>query len=486
VDQTATPGSNAADYRLLASIANSQTTGAARFTDTIAQSAIAGAHAGSSTNTTSVTTTTTAVPLTALPIGPAGVTRRYLYRTNGTGYRLVTTITNNTATAYTDTTATASLGAAPPTVNTSAAAQVPLTKLPIGGADVTGRRIYRTKADWGPPEWNLLATIADNTTTTYTDVTADAGLGAPPPAVATALANRVQLSTIPIGPSAVTARKVYRTAAGSGALQLLTTLADNATTTYLDALADGALGAAPAGSDLSGLTQPAGQVTAGSTTLIVAGAGAFRPAGGWAVIGNGQQIIRYTGTTGNALTGIPATGPGAIVASIAYNSTVTAAPLLLGVPASGDGAILYVIAKGDDVNLWIQVDDPAAQAAAALLFTSAVAGAHSGILEDVIQDRRLSATEARARGAAHLAQRRALQLRIRYRCRDVNSRAGRTVTVNLLQAPYALSAQFTIQSVTIRDFTPALQPIFEVEASAIRVTFEDLLRRLGTRTDPTG
>jgi hypothetical protein len=182
---------------------------------------------------------------------------------------------------------------------------------------------------------------------------------------------------------------------------------------------------------------------------------AFRAAGGWAVIGNGVQVIRYSGLTGNALTGIPATGPGAIVASISYNSTVTAAPLLIGVPASGDGAIVYTIAKGDDVNLWIQVDDARAQAAAALLFTSAAGGAHSGIIEDVIQDRRLSAEEARARGAAHLAERRDVQLRIRYRSRDVNARSGRTVTVNLLGAPYAVSAQFIIQSVTIRDFTPA-------------------------------
>jgi len=429
--------------------------------------------------------TTNAIPVTQIPIGPAGVTKRYLYRTNSAGYRLVTTLNNNTATTYTDTTATASLGAAPPTVNTSAAATVALTQIPIGGADITGRRIYRTPTNVLEP-WQLVTTIANNTATTYSDTLADAGLGTPAPVTATALANRVQLSAIPLGASAVTARKVYRTAAGAGALQLLTTIADNATLTYLDALADGALGAGPASSDLSGLTQPAGQVPAGSTTIIVASAAAFRSAGGWAVIGNGQQVVRYTGTTANALTGIPATGPGAIVATIAYNSTVTAAPMLLGVPASGDGAIVYPIPKGDDVNVWIQVDDAAAQTAAALLFTSATAGVHSGIIEDVIQDRRLSATEARARGAAHLAQRRDLQIRIHYRCRDLNARSGRTVTVNLLAAPYQLSAQFTIQSVTIRDFPPSLLPIVEVEASAIRVTFEDLLRRLGTRTDPTG
>jgi hypothetical protein len=485
VDGTVTPGNNATDYRLLASLPNSQTTGTARFTDTIAQSAIASAPAGSATNTATASTTTNKVPLTNVPIGPAGVTRRYLYRSNGAGYRLVTTITNNTATTYTDTTATASLGAAPPTVNTTAASQVPLQSVPIGGPDITARRIYRTRAHTSDP-WGLVGTLADNTSTTFLDTVADAALGAAPPLTTTALANRVQLSTIPLGAGSVTARKVYRTAAGGGALKLLTTLADNATTTYLDALADAALGAAPPGSDTSGLTQPAGQVTAGSTAVIVASAAAFLPAGGWAVIGNGQQVIRYTGQTANALTGVPPSGPGAIVASISYNSTITAAPMLLGVPASGDGAIVYVIPKGDDVNLWIQVDDAVAQAAAALLFTSAAGGTHSGIIEDVIQDRRLSAVEARARGTAHLAQRRDVQLRIAYRSRDVNSRSGRTVTVNLLAPPYSLSAQFIIQSVRIHDFTPALLPLFDVEASSARFSFEDLLRRIGTRTDPTG
>jgi len=485
VDQTVVPGNNAVDYRLLASVANVVGGGTTRFTDTVAQSAIAGQPAGSATNTTTTTTTTTAVPLTNVPIGPGGVTKRFIYRSNGAGYRLVTTINNNSATTYTDTTPTASLGAAPPTINTTAASQVPLTNVPIGGPDVTARRIYRTRTQTSAP-FALVGTLADNTTTTYLDTVADAALGTAPPATTTALANRVQLSSIPIGAGAVTARKVYRTAAGAGALQLLTTLADNATTTYLDALADGALGAAAPSSDASGLAQPPGQVTAGSTALIVAGAGAFRSAGGWAVIGNGAQVIRYTGTTGNALTGIPASGPGAIVASISYNSTVTAAPLLIGVPAAGDGAVVYLVHNGDDVNLWIQVDDPVAQAAAAILFTSAAGGVHSGILEDVIQDRRLSVTEAQARGAAHLAQRRDVQLRIRYRSRDLNSRSGRTVTVNLLAAPYQLSAQFIIQSVTIRDFTPSLLPVFDVEASSMRFSFEDLLRRIGTRTDPTG
>jgi hypothetical protein len=302
------------------------------FTDTLADSALGGTSPSSSTGAGPLTT---AVPLSNIPRGSTGVTKRRIYRgpsnTGPASLRLLVELANNTTTTYTDTTATGSLGGAPPTINTAGASQVVLDNLPIGGADVTARRVYRTPANSSSP-YGLVATVADNATRSLVDSVPDASLGGPPPVTATALANRVQLSAIPVGAAAVTQRKVYRTPAGSAALQLLTTLADNATTVYLDALADAALGAAPAGSDTSGLTQPAGNVPAGSTSIIVAGAAAFDPAGGWAVIGNGQQVIRYTGRTANSLIGVPASGSGAIVASVAYNSTITASPMLVGVP----------------------------------------------------------------------------------------------------------------------------------------------------------
>ena len=49
------------------------------------------------------------------------------------------------------------------------------------------------------------------------------------------------LSAIPVGGPAVTARKLYRTAAGGAAYLLLATIADNTTTTYTDNIADSAL-----------------------------------------------------------------------------------------------------------------------------------------------------------------------------------------------------------------------------------------------------
>ena len=64
--------------------------------------------------------------------------------------------------------------------NKAANGKVALTGIPIGGARVTGRKIYRSKANItiGRVALHLLATIGNNTTTTYIDNTADASLGA--------------------------------------------------------------------------------------------------------------------------------------------------------------------------------------------------------------------------------------------------------------------------------------------------------------------
>lgn len=61
--------------------------------------------------------------------------------------------------------------------------RVALTAIPVGGAAVTSRKLYRTAA--GGSTYLLLATIADNTTTSYTDNIADSALGAGAPATNT-------------------------------------------------------------------------------------------------------------------------------------------------------------------------------------------------------------------------------------------------------------------------------------------------------------
>lgn len=59
-----------------------------------------------------------------------------------------------------------------------------------------------------------------------------------------AVNGKVELSAIPLGGSAVTQRKLYRTTAGGSAFLFLATISDNVTAVYTDNVADGSLGAA--------------------------------------------------------------------------------------------------------------------------------------------------------------------------------------------------------------------------------------------------
>lgn len=61
--------------------------------------------------------------------------------------------------------------------------KVELTAIPLGGSMVTTRKLYRTTA--GGSTYLFLATLADNTTTAYTDNIADASLGAAAPSANT-------------------------------------------------------------------------------------------------------------------------------------------------------------------------------------------------------------------------------------------------------------------------------------------------------------
>jgi hypothetical protein len=202
----------------------------------------------------------------------------------------------------------------------------------------------------------------------------------------------------------------------------------------------------------------------------------FRAAGGWAV--SGSQIIRYTGISGNALTGVPPSGVGSIGATITFNVSAVAAPLLIGVPASGAGAIKYPILKGDPVNIFVQEDDLAAQAA-----VRAQIPGSDGIIEDELQDRRLSYTEGKARCRARLNMLAARDtegkvgiVSVHYTCRDINSQAGATVTINI-GPPINLTGDFLIQRVAASQFQiPNLPPTYQVEASSVRFSAEALLR----------
>ncbi|HXU01820.1 MAG TPA: hypothetical protein VN903_12555 [Polyangia bacterium] len=350
-----------------------------------------------------------------------------------------------------------------------------------GGAGVTARRVYRTTKD-GTQKY-LLREVAGSAQTQFLDTTADSALVTPaPPGIL--LQQTVQVSGIALGPkgagggAVTTARRLYRSAASVAPLQLLATLADNTTTTYTDTAADAALGAAPPATDTSGLIADGGQVLAGATTLPVSGTGPFPSAGGWVLAGNNR--IHYAGTSALALTGIPATGDGAIANTIPYSTPVTLAPSLTGIPASGTGAIVWAILAGDPVDLLVIVDDLNAQA----VLQTLLGGSATGIREALLQDGRIGIPEATARGQALLKLQSAVLESLTHRARDPQTVAGALVSVNL-PAPTGIVGTYRIQDVTVSSFHPAagIYPTYDAHSSSSRYTLEDLLRQL-SRTDP--
>jgi hypothetical protein len=416
--------------------------------------------------------------LANIPIGPAGVTGRKLYRTVKNGststFGLCATINNNVATslATPDTLADSSLGPAPPATNTTTQAtqQVTLAGIAAGPSGVTSRKLYRTVVNGGT--YYLLTTIAGNAATTYTDAAADSALGTTqPPTTSTAVLAQAVLSAIAVGPTLTNGRKVYRTVKNGSALKLLATITNNtATTLPADALADASLGVTAPTTDTSGLPSQSegGQVNAGSTTIPVASVDPFKPEG-WCSVGH--QLVRYRGVSATALTGIPPEGPGSLTVSIPYSTPITVVPQVTGIPASGPGAIVLQILPGDEVNLLVIIDDVEAQTALA-----GVLGG-DGVVEEYQQDRRINLAEATARAAALLDLKRDILETYRYRVRDPLTRSGTTVAVDL-PAPTDVHGTYEIQDVTISGFLGTDEyPFYDVTASSRRFTFEDLLRR---------
>ncbi len=108
---------------------------------------------------------------------------------------------------------------------------------------------------------------------------------------------QVTLTAIPTGPGGVSARKIYRTAVGgsAGTEKLVTTIADNTTTTYTDSTADGSLGTSVPGLNtavavIDGSTMY--QSSAGANHLIIVCGGNF-----FRSLDNGATWTICTGAT---------------------------------------------------------------------------------------------------------------------------------------------------------------------------------------------
>lgn len=340
--------------------------------------------------------------------------------------------------------------------------KVTLTSIPTSAdGRVTKRRLYRVNYSTGV--WTIATTINDNSTTSYEDTAADSSLvAASLPVANTSGSGQMSLTAIPTGPAGTTAREVHRTVAGGSEYKYLLTVSGNVTTTATDNIGDTSLGqAAPSASTVG--------PSAADTSLQVQELSFYASGGGWVEVSG--QLIRFTGRSAasgaGTLTGVPASGIGALTVSVPYDTPVINWPHLTGV-----SGVLYSLNKGDALNLLVTVNDGFAQSAMATY----VGG--DGIHELYESDNRLSETEATDRANALLTLMKDPLVTVDYDTRDQTTRTGRTVAITLT-AP-SVSGTFKIQSVTLMDFDAAglRFPLRRVQVSSRRFSFENLLRQL--------
>jgi hypothetical protein len=418
--------------------------------------------------------------LSNIPTSPDGrVTKRRIYRTTADGSqpKFLATISDNVTTGVTDNALDASLGVNMPTSDTTGGSatytqQVALANIPLGDSSVNARRLYRRYNNAG--DFLFVGAISDNVTVTFLDATPNAYRGPAAPTTNSAAGLQVTLSALLPGPAGTIARKVYRSVLNGSSLKFLRSVSDNTTTSIVDAAADATLGAAPPATDTSalggGFTTTASVTAAGATSMDLVTAGISKATGGWVRIGD--SAVRYTGKSGNTLTGIPATGPGCVAAAIPAGTLVQEASVLTGVTG-----LLRALRKGAPVNIWVQRDDvPAQQAFAAR--GSTVDHPIDGVLEHEIVDERRGEASLSAYCDADLQVfSRPIQT-VTYATRDVKTKSGRPIVINLTVPPIA--ATLTIQDVTITqiDTLPGVPPRYDVSASTMRFSVQDLLARL--------
>ena len=461
-----TPG--VAAFRLVATIA---TVTQPSYLDTASDASIASHAAPPTVDTTANPGTMTPfnrIQVVDIPTGPAGTTGRRLYRRFQTvgAWKLVTAISGTTETTYLDSRPNSSLGADAPTSNTTGTAvqRVPVTNIPLGPPGVLHRKLYRRFNGAGP--FKLVTTLTNNTATTFTDTVANAALGAASLTIATAVGNQIGVK-LPIGPAAVTARELYVSPVG-GPRRLLYTQGDNTLVDLTIISPDSAMtGPLEPTADTSGLQQPTGQVNPGATVLPVASPAPFRPDGGWVVLGGGQVVFHF-GVSGNTLTGIPASGSGSITTAVLYGQQAIPSAMLVGVTG-----LTKPMRKGSAVHLWVQRDDALAQAEHA-----ARTGGY-GLVEFLIVDQRRGVDSLVARCDADLALFSRPIVNVRYATRDMKTKSGKAIWIDL--PSQGLPSQvLTIQEVTITEIGIArgLAPRYTVQASSVRFSLEDTLRRL--------
>lgn len=162
----------------------------------------------------------------------------------------------------------------------------------------------------------------------------------------------VSLSTIPIGPTGTTARKIYRTKVGGSVYFLLTTISDNTTTTYTDSTADASL---PATTLPTTIYMTGGADAAGSKSVLIGATWADSQA-------NAIKAINATGTPGTE-----------------YSADITTANATATASASGNNIALASKFQGSAGN-----GKPLSESMACLSGVTAFSGGGTGVDDEVL------------------------------------------------------------------------------------------------------
>jgi hypothetical protein len=203
-------------------------------------------------------------------------------------------------------------------------------------------------------------------------------------------------------------------------------------------------------------------------------------------------LFRYTGLSGNTLTGVPTTGPGSITTTLIYGTQILSTNCLLGV--NGANGLLQNTLKGSTAHIWVQRDDASAQAALGLIERDKNGNASDGIHEDTFVDETLSLTALTARCDALLARWSNPIVTADYWTRDPKTRVGRLVDVDLvLQGIYdpaiydpaiydvgrGVSSRFLIQQVGISQVDVGdseAYPLYHVTATSSLITLQNVIQ----------
>ena len=345
-----------------------------------------------------------------------------------------------------------------------ATSSVNIVNMTYSDARIIRINLYRSKVGTSSPAYLVAGLVGSGAA--YVDTKLDTDLdGQTVPSTDSCQGGALSVSGIPTSSdSRVTGRVLYRTTAGGSTLFQCAVLGDNTTTTFVDTVADEALGAvAPSVSTIG--------IPAGRTSLILTSGTGFPTTGGWAQLGS--LLIRYTSRSGNTLSGIPSSGDGSLSVAVASGDPVVVSSLLLGV--TGVSAVLNV---GNAINLWVQRDDLVAQNALALVELDMAGSVTDGVHEYIVNDDSIkSDADAIAIGDAHLALYSTSVKTLRYTTLDPNARAGRLVHVNLPIEVY--SGDFMIQDVSISLWeAQRTYPLKKVVACNVWQTVEDLLLKI--------